>query len=90
MRRVLEGRCVVTAADGSTGGFGSHCCSLWRVDEPWLGGSWPGKVRLGGVWSGLVWLGAARTADGSTEGSPSLLFSREQVWSGPASRGPLG
>lgn len=29
-----------------------------------------------------VGLGLARTADGSTEGPPSLLFSREQVWSG--------
>ena len=30
----------------------------------------------------LVRQRAARTADGSTEGSPSLLFSREQVWFG--------
>ena len=33
-------------------------------------------------WHGAARHGAVRTADGSTEGSPSLLFSREQVWLG--------
>jgi hypothetical protein len=32
----------------------------------------------------MAWLVWARTVDGSTEGSPSLLFSREQVGFGSA------
>ena len=52
------------------------------------------------MWSGVQWLGWAnhgadgpgllRTADGSTEGSPSLLFSREQVWLGETRQYTLG
>jgi hypothetical protein len=43
-----------------------------------------GSDRLGRADFGAVRRGRAdaRTADGSTEGSPSLLFSREQVWFG--------
>jgi hypothetical protein len=73
---------MATAADGSTGGFGSHCCSLWRTDLTGLG-----PIRQGGFRRGTARSGRARTADGSTEGSPSLLFSREQVWHGDASFG---
>jgi hypothetical protein len=40
------------------------------------------EVRIGKDWLGGLSRGRARTADGSTEGSPSLLFSREQVWFG--------
>jgi len=38
------------AADSSTEGLGSPCCSLWRVDE----------ARWGDVWRGEVWIGEAR------------------------------
>ena len=44
-----------------------------------------GSIRSGMDSFGMVRTGRdgiARTADGSTEGSPSLLFSREQVWFG--------
>ena len=51
-----------------------------------------GRVRSAEVCIGKEWLcglsrGSAMTADSSTEGSPSLLFSREQVWHGDASFG---
>ena len=38
--------------------------------------------RRGAEWSGQPRQGLARTADSSTEAPASLLFSREQVWSG--------
>jgi hypothetical protein len=80
--RGLDWRGLVTAADGSTGSFGSLCCSLWRTDLTGLG-----PIRQGGFRRGTARSGRARTADGSTEGSPSLLFSREQAWHGDASFG---
>jgi hypothetical protein len=46
-----------------------------------------GVTRSALVRWGAAGLGWARTADGSTEGSPSLLFSREQVWQGRAGSG---
>jgi hypothetical protein len=46
-----------------------------------------GAARCATARSGQVRSCKARTADGSTEGSPSLLFSREQVWFGDASFG---
>ena len=45
---------MVTAADGSTGGFGSHCCSLWRVDEVWPVGVRRGYAGLGTASTGTV------------------------------------
>jgi len=42
-----------------------------------MGMAWQGVAGRG-----LIRSGFARTADGSTEAPASLLFSREQVWSG--------
>ena len=76
---------MVNADNLSTEGFGPLCWVLRNSDL-----AQHGMARTGAVWHGPAQHGMARTADGSTEGSPSLLFSWEQVWSGPASRGPLG
>jgi len=51
-----------------------------------------GEAGHGMAWQGLAGhgearRGMARTADSSTEGSPSLLFSWEQVWSGRTGSG---
>lgn len=45
---------VARVADGSTGGFGSLCCPLWRVDRVGFG-----AVRLGRVGSGAAGSGKA-------------------------------
>ena len=62
--------------ESSTGGYAPSAALF----EGRHGSTWYVQVCLGEIWRaelGLVW-----TADGSTEGPPSLLFSREQVWSG--------
>jgi hypothetical protein len=65
------------AADSSTGGFGSHCCSHQRADGAWSGLDWHGTARRG-----CARQGAARAAESSTEllwKFPAALF-RGQTW----------
>jgi hypothetical protein len=74
------------AADGSTGNFGSLCCSLWRVDEAMSGG-----VRLGKAQCGMDRSGEAMVADGSTElrkKFPAALLG-EWLWSGALRSGKV-
>ena len=80
---------MVIAADSSTELFRRLPAALFG-EQMRRGQVRRGAARCATARSGQVRSCKARTADGSTEGSPSLLFSREQVWSGPASRGPLG
>jgi hypothetical protein len=56
----VQGR--ITVADGSTGGLGSLCCSLWRADWAMSGG-----VRLGKTRCGMGRSGEVIAADGSKE-----------------------
>jgi hypothetical protein len=72
-------RDAATAADSSTGGFGSHCCSLWRVELVVHGLARYGSDGFGESRQGKVRCGEARAADGSTEGHPSLLLSLRVV-----------
>ena len=63
--------------DLSAEGFGPLRWVLGNPDEDGCN-----SARHGWIWLGRLRQAMARTADGSTEGSPSLLFSREQVWQG--------
>jgi hypothetical protein len=49
-----------------------------------------GRIGSGVVGRGLAYSGKATAADGSTEGSPSLLFSREQAWRDEFWNGQMG
>jgi hypothetical protein len=60
--RVVSGGVIV--ADSSTEGLCSPCCSLWRVDEVWLG-----NARSGQHGFGRASYGTAIAADGSKEGA---------------------
>jgi hypothetical protein len=75
-----------TAADGSTGGFGSHCCSLWRADVSWS------RFRHGVVWPamGMVlvkdWRGPVQGKDCRRQyggfSLPTVLSGTGMAWSG--------
>jgi hypothetical protein len=73
---------MVIVADGSTEHFGVPCCSLWRVDEAWLGVDGFDRTRLGAARRG----NSCRRQHGGRK--PSLLLSWEgghgQVNFGPA------
>ena len=61
-RRGVAGRGVAgpgpaRAADGSTGGFGSHCCSLWRAGVAGYGLARHRWLRRGWVMQGSAWPG---------------------------------
>jgi hypothetical protein len=73
-RRVRVRRCEVIAADGSTGGLGSLCCSLWRADQ-----ARQTSVRRVVAGSGSVRRCEVIVADGSTElrkRLPAALFGK--------------
>lgn len=86
------GHVTARAADGSTGGFGSHCCSLRRADAAGPGAAWPGVA-----WMGRAGLGAARAADSSTEllwRLPAALIRgqtrQDQAWHAAVRHGSAG
>ena len=78
------GRGRARAADSSTGGFGSHCCSLWRADAARFGAAGRGSAGLVEARQSSAWHGLQTAARSFFGGS--LLLSTEGR-QGEASRG---
>ena len=85
------------AADSSTGGFGSHCCSLWRADAARFGAAGRGSAGLVEARQGSAWHGLQTAARSFFRGSLLLSLEGSRGWirpgevgAGPARPGEAG